>query len=154
MMTEMERAGGRVNIPRDERIAVAPMIIVVGFLILAGFILGLALPTGLPRIIATGLPALACFVILIVQAAAGFPVKTNVDRANRDRKVDPFAPPAFPAPGPFGPPFRPGDRLEVSTTPWYWLTAVFSMGVVGALLIEHLAIFRTRGDALPEEDFD
>lgn len=131
------------RLPQDDKISAAPLVIGFGVLVLAGFILGLALPTGTARVLLTGLPALVAFLVLVVQVSVGFPIQANVDRVNNDvGRVEPFAPGApFPI-NPFDP-FG-ANHFRVSTTPWFWLTIVLILCVGAGLLIEHLAIFRSR----------
>ncbi|MFO0964454.1 MAG: DUF4339 domain-containing protein [Gemmataceae bacterium] len=122
---------------------VAPSFLAIGFgvLILAGFICGLALHTGVLRIVLTAGPALVGMTLLLIQFSIGFPVASRVEAVNlKLRAAGPGAMPRPPIMFP-GPGMGAIDRLDVCTTPWFWLTIVFALSVNGALLIEHLAIF-------------
>jgi len=138
-VVDHERRNGKA-VPTNEQIPISPFAIGFGVLVLAGFIFGLALHTGLARILLTALPAFAAFVLLMIQVAVGFSAQTNVERLNRGRPADfnvfgpvPGMPPPF---------FHPGaNQLYLRTTVWFWLAVAFCLFAIGGLLIEHSAIF-------------
>jgi len=136
--------GFRIN---EEKVKPAPLMWFYGLLILAGLILGLALPIGLPRLAALTVCGVLGFGLAIVQFSIGFPIAQQVAKANADANVRreiqnqqpvPFAPPLMVAiPGQ-------ADVVWVSTTPWFWFGILVTLGVTGALALEHGVIFAER----------
>jgi hypothetical protein len=128
----------------NEHVKPAPLMWLYGMLILMGFILGLALPVGVPRLTALGACAILAFVIAVIQLAIGFPIADVAGRANADvnlrRQIEQQP---FPMPMPiFGPqPVRGGNLVWISTTPWFWFGILMTLGVTGALALEHVVIF-------------
>jgi hypothetical protein len=134
--------GFRLN---NERIKPAPLLWVYGLLVVAGLVLGLALPIGKARMIALTVCAVVAFGLMIMQLAIGFPIAEQVAKANADpnmRQQIRNEQPPFPFPQPMfvAGPGQP-DFVWVSTTPWFWFGAIVTLGVTAALALEHGVIF-------------
>jgi hypothetical protein len=129
--------------PQQERVKPAILLIIYVFLILAGLIIGLAVPVGLWRLVGVASCAGMALALLMVQVAVGFPIREAVARANAgQQQINPMQiPPEFPQPAPFGP--APGQRNQLTTnlTAGFWIAFLFTLGPIGGLLIEHLAVF-------------
>ena len=127
--------------PNEERLKPAVLLIVYGILIVAGLIVGLALPVGMVRLVSLAGCAGLAFALLIAQVWVGFPIREPVARANlQQQQFNALQVPAFPQPGPFGP--VPGrNQLTTHFTVGFWLAFLFTLGPIGGLMIEHLAVF-------------
>lgn len=128
----------------NERVKPAPLLWFHGILILAGLILGLALPVGMPRLVALTLCGVLGFGAALVQMWIGFPIAAQVAKANADpnlrREIQ--NQPQFPFPQPmFVPRAGQADVVWVTTTPWFWFGALITLGATGALGLEHGVIF-------------
>ena len=142
-INERLQRGNEVHFnPQEERLKPAVLLILYGFLLLAGLIAGLAIPVGKIRLAVVASCTGVAFALLVAQVAVGFPIKEPVARANARQQLNPM-PPGFPVPpaGPFGPAPVAGNRLSVHFTAVFWLAFLFTLGPVGGLLIEHLAVF-------------
>jgi hypothetical protein len=130
--------------PQEERLKPAVLLIIYALLLLAGLIAGLAIPVGKIRLAALASCAGLAFSLLVAQVAVGFPIKEPVARANVRQQQNPMPPGIIMPPGPFGPAPVAGHRLTTEYTAVFWLAFLFTLGPVGGLLIEHLAVFKPR----------
>ncbi|MBI3409238.1 MAG: DUF4339 domain-containing protein [Planctomycetes bacterium] len=142
----------------DEKAPVAPLLLLYGAIVLAGIVLGLVLRAGTGRMAALGSCGAVAFFLMIIQLSIGFPIAKQVAKANADQNlrkdfqnVGQFP---FPVPLPQGqvpqgqmpqfpmPMIPPGgDFVWISTTPWFWLGVIFTLGSLGGIAIEHWLVF-------------
>lgn len=129
-----------------ERVKAAPLMWFYGLLLLAGLVLGLALPISMPRLTALASCAIVAFVLTVVQLSIGFPIAELVDKANANGMLrQQLQQQPMPMPIPiFGPVPGQGDLVWVSTTPWCWLGILMTLGATGGLAIEHSVIFANK----------
>ena len=127
----------------NNHVDAAPLMWFYGLLLLAGLILGLALPIGMARLTALASCAIVAFVLAVIQLSIGFPIGDLVNRANANGMLQQqLRQQPMPMPVPiFGPRAGQPNLVWVSTTPWFWLGILTTLGVTGGLMIEHKLIF-------------
>lgn len=144
MNERLQRRNEPLFNPQDEHVRPAVLLMAYGILLLAGLIAGLVIPVGKVRLIILAICSGVAFSLLAIQVAVGFPIYEPVARANaRQLQLNqPIFP--MPPPGPFGPAPGPGNRLTTDLTFVFWLAFLFTLGPVGGLMIEHLAVFKPK----------
>ena len=129
---------------KEDKVEQAPLLWFYGPLLLIGLFCGLALRVGAFRLVILLGCSLIGFGLMMVQYSVGFPIATQVAKANADPNLrlelqrQPFPP--FPGPM-FGPGPAARDVVWITTTPWFWLGAFMTLGAAGGLALEHGIIF-------------
>lgn len=141
----------------DEKAPVAPLLLLYGAILLAGLVFGLVLKAGTGRMAVLGSCGAVAFLLMIIQLSVGFPIARQVAKANADQNLrkdfQNMGQFPFPMPMPQGqmpqgqvqfpmPMIPPGgDFVWISTTPWFWLGVIFTLGSLGGIAIEHWLVF-------------